>query len=360
MNKIPVAVLGATGSVGQRFVELLENHPWFEVTCVAASKKSAGKPYGTVMRDRWILRSHIPAGVRNLTVLSVEDDAANIAKTAAVAFCALDMEKPDILRIEDRYASLGVAVISNNSANRWTDDVPMIMPEINPQHAALIRSQREKRGWKSGLIAVKPNCSIQSYVSVLTALKKFGPKKVRVVSLQSISGAGKTFDTWPEMRDNVIPFIGGEEEKSEQEPLKIWGRLDGGRIRTARTPEIAATCIRVPTTDGHMAAVSVSFVKKPTEQEILRAVTSYACPIQDLHLPSAPRQFITYYPEADRPQTRLDRDMSGGMGISMGRLRSDKFYNWQFISLAHNIVRGAAGGAILMAELLVKKNYIRH
>ncbi|MGB4800714.1 MAG: aspartate-semialdehyde dehydrogenase [Candidatus Saccharimonadales bacterium] len=358
MPTYKAAVLGATGMVGQRFVSLLENHPWFMVTTVAASPRSAGRAYHEAVDGRWAMPTTIPGAVRDLTVLSVENDLQKIAAAVDVVFCALDMEKEDILRIEDAYAAAGIAVISNNSAHRWTPDVPMIMPEVNPDHSALIDAQRQKQGWSTGLLAVKPNCSIQSYVSVLEALKSFRPSDVHVTSLQAISGAGKTFDTWPEMTDNVIPFIGGEEEKSEREPMKIWGALQNGEIELASSPTITATCIRVPVTDGHMASVRVTFADSPRQDEIIKAVTHFANPLAELNLPSAPKQLIQYFEEDSRPQTKLDRDYENGMGISMGRLRQINEREWQFVSLAHNTVRGAAGGAILMAELLAAKGYI--
>ncbi len=358
MNTYKAAVLGATGMVGQRFLQLLENHPWFEVTVVAASPRSAGQTYATAVDGRWAMRSAIPASVAELTVYAVEQDMKQIVSVVDVVFCALDMEKDEIRRIEETYAAAGVAVISNNSAHRWTEDVPMIMPEVNPGHAALVDAQRTNRGWSTGLIAVKPNCSIQSYVSVLTALKDFKPTDIDVTSLQAISGAGKTFETWPEMVDNVIPYIGGEEEKSEKEPMKIWGKLQDGSVELATTPAINATCIRVPVTDGHMASVGVRFEASPSKKDIITAVTSFQNPLAELGLPSAPKQLIQYLEDDSRPQTKLDRDYSAGMGVSMGRLRQVGEREWQFVALAHNTVRGAAGGAILMAELLAAKSYI--
>lgn len=359
MPQYKTAVLGATGMVGQRFVSLLEDHPWFMVTTVAASPRSAGRPYHEAVSGRWAMPATIPAAVRDLTVLSVEEDLQKITDAVDVVFCALDMEKDDIRRIEEAYAAAGVAVISNNSAHRWTDDVPMIMPEVNPDHAALIDTQRKNRGWTTGLIAVKPNCSIQSYVSVLTALKEFKPLDVGVTSLQAISGAGKTFDSWPEMVDNVIPFIGGEEEKSEKEPMKIWGSLNGNSVKLAELPKINATCIRVPVTDGHMASVWVQFQATPTKEEILAALEGFENPLTTLELPSAPKQLIQFLDDDSCPQTKLDRDYENGMGISMGRLRQIDDHQWQFISLSHNTVRGAAGGAILMAELLAQQGFIQ-
>lgn len=354
MPKKKTAILGATGMVGQRFAVLLANHPWFEVTHLAASPKSRGKTYQEATAGRWALSEGIPEKLKNVAVQSVQEDMEDIAREVEVTFCALDLDKPTIRAIEEAYAQRGVAVISNNSAHRWTEDVPMIIPEVNPEHAALIDVQRKNRGWGKGLIAVKPNCSIQSYVAILTALKEFEPQVVSVTSLQAISGAGKTFETWPEMIDNVIPFIGGEEEKSEREPMKIWGSLSSDHVELASKPEISATCIRVPVTDGHMANVSVAFGKNPTKQEILGAIQNFN-PLAALSLPSAPRQFIKYFEENDRPQTKLDRDYENGMGVTVGRLRQVDD-SWQFISLSHNTVRGAAGGAVLMAELLISKN----
>lgn len=358
MKKLRVGILGATGMVGQRFLQLLEKHPWFEVVIVAASPKSAGKKYEEAVEGKWKIDEAIPAKIKKLIVQSVEDDKKEIAQAVDFVFSCLDMEKEDIKRIEEAYAALGVAVVSNNSAHRWTDDIPMLMPEINPDHVKLIDVQRKKRGWKKGLIAVKPNCSIQSYVSILTALKKFKPIKVHVTSLQAISGAGKTFASWPEMVDNVIPFIGGEEEKSEKEPMKIWGQFKNGKLLYANKPEISATCIRVAASNGHMASVSVSFAKKPSKKHILRSIQQFKNPISRLALPSAPKEFIHYFEEENRPQTKLDRNAEGGMGITMGRLEKDKHFDYKFIALSHNTIRGAAGGAILMAEYLVKKGYI--
>ena len=358
MKKLRVGVLGATGMVGQQFIRLLENHPWFDVSIVAASPASAGKTYKQAVSNKWKIDGEIPQSVNHLIVQAVENDMEHIVKEVDFVFSALGMEKEDIKRIEESYAAAGIPVVSNNSAHRWSQDVPMIMPEINPSHAALIDTQRKNRGWEKGLIAVKPNCSIQSYVSILTALQMFVPQKVHVVSMQAISGAGKTFSDWTEMGDNVIPYIGGEEEKSEKEPLKIWGKIEQGHLRLADTPEIAATCVRVPVSNGHMAAVSVMFEKKPSREEIIAAVRNFDNPLNDLALPSAPQMLIQYFDEQDRPQTKLDRDFENGMGISMGRLEKDRQFDWKFISLSHNTIRGAAGGAVLLAELLVKKGYI--
>ncbi len=358
MKKWRVGILGATGMVGQKFIQLLESHPWFEVVVVAASPMSAGKVYKDAVMGKWNMQTAIPKNVEDMVMRSVQADMSSIAQSVDIVFCALDMDKKEIQDIENNYASLGVAVISNNSAHRWTDDIPMIMPEINPDHAQLIDVQRKNRGWGKGCIAVKPNCSIQSYVSILTSLKEFGPKKINVVSLQAISGSGKTFETWPEMVDNVIPFISGEEEKSEKEPLRIWGSLHDTTIELASGIGISATCIRVPVSQGHMAHVSVSFEHNPSRSQILQALMHFNNPIASLDLPSAPKRFIQYFEEENRPQTGFDRDRERGMGISMGRLRKGTQYDWQFIALSHNTIRGAAGGAILMAELLVKKGYI--
>jgi aspartate-semialdehyde dehydrogenase len=357
-KKLKAGIIGATGMVGQRFITLLAGHPWFEVVCVAASPSSAGKSYQDAVAGRWKLSSALPDGVKDLVVRSVEDDLERIAGEADFVFCALDMDKEKIRELEVRYAAAGIPVVSNNSAHRWTVDVPMIMPEINPDHAALIDIQRKNRGWERGLVAVKPNCSIQSYVPVLTALQEFEPRVVDVVSMQAISGAGKTFETWPEMVDNVIPLIGGEEEKSEREPMKIWGEIKDGKVLPASSPIISATCVRVSASDGHMASVGVNFGKKPSRDDILSAIRDYRNPIASLDLPSAPKQFIKYFEEENRPQTRLDRDFENGMGITMGRLRPDKVFDWKFVCLSHNTIRGAAGGAILMAELLRAKGYI--
>ncbi|PID98727.1 aspartate-semialdehyde dehydrogenase [Candidatus Saccharibacteria bacterium] len=358
MNTYKAAVLGATGMVGQRFISLLDEHPWFQVVAVAASPRSAGKSYREAVGERWTMAKPIPSRVADLTVLAVEANLEAIAAEVDVVFCALDMEKEAIRRIEKAYAAAGVAVISNNSAHRWTEDVPMIMPEVNPEHAALIHTQRKNRGWTHGFIAVKPNCSIQSYVSVLTALKAYRPIDVDVTSLQAISGAGKTFATWPEMVDNVIPYIGGEEEKSEKEPMKIWGTLADDSVQLAASPTINATCIRVPVSDGHMASVRVQFAQPARQEELVAAMQNFSNPLAELALPSAPKQLIQYIDDESRPQTKLDRDYGNGMGVSVGRLRALSEKQWQFIALAHNTVRGAAGGAVLMAELLAAKGYI--
>lgn len=358
MKKYKVGILGATGMVGQRFITLLDKHPWFEVVSLAASPRSAGQTFEKAVAGRWKIETAIPAKVKKLVVRSVKDDLKKVAEEVDFVFSALEMDKKEIQDVEIAYAAKGVPVVSNNSAHRWTLDVPMIMPEVNADHAKLIDIQRKKRGWKKGLIAVKPNCSIQSYVSILTTLAAFEPQKAAVVSLQAISGAGKTFDTWPEMVDNVIPFIGGEEEKSEKEPMKIWGSVTNGSVTLAKKPLISATCIRVPASNGHMASVRVKFKKKPTKAQILNAIQKYKNPIAKLNLPSAPTQFIKYFEEENRPQTRLDRDFENGMGITMGRLQEDSQFDWKFIALSHNTIRGAAGGAVLMAELLAAKKYL--
>ncbi len=361
MKRYKVGILGATGTVGQRFITLLQNHPWFEVTTVAASPRSAGKKYKDAAGKRWQANTPVPRSVAGCVVQNVESDKQTIAKKVDFVFSALDLDKNEIKRIEEEYAELDVPVISNNSAHRWTKDVPMVIPEVNYEHISVIDIQRKNRGWKKGFITVKPNCSIQSYVIILNALAKFEPQEVFVTSLQAISGAGKTFETWPEMVDNVIPYIGGEEEKSEKEPGKIWAALDlslPAPFNITNTPVISATCIRVPVLDGHMANVSVRFKHKPEKEEIIQAVESYVSPIAHLELPSAPKKLIQYLHDENRPQTGLDRDFEHGMGISMGRLRQNSFFDWNFIALSHNTLRGAAGGAVLTAELLVKTGYL--
>lgn len=358
MKKLKVGILGATGMVGQRFVSLLDRHPWFDVVVVAASPKSAGKTYGEAVKGRWVMETKIPENVKKLIVKEVEGDIGEIAKEVDLVFSALDMDKEQIKKIEEAYASKDVPVVSNNSAHRWTEDVPMIIPEINPGHIKLIDIQRKNRGWKKGLIAVKPNCSIQSYVPIIKALEKYNPKKVVVTTLQAISGAGKTFETWPDMEDNVIPFIKSEEEKSEKEPMKILGSVEGNVIKLAGSPQISTTCIRVAATDGHMVSVNMQLEKNITKEGFIEAIENYNNPIAKLNLPSAPKQFIKYFDEEDRPQTKLDRDYENGMGITVGRLRKDPVLGWKFVSLSHNTVRGAAGGAILVAELLKARGYI--
>lgn len=356
MNKMKVGVIGATGMVGQRFLTLLEDHPYFEVTTLAASARSAGKTYEEAVGARWKMTTPMPEKYKKMTVL----DAASIAevgKNCAFVFCAVDMKKDEIRALEEAYAKAEIPVVSNNSAHRWTPDVPMVIPEINDAHLEVIAAQRKRLGTKRGFIAVKPNCSIQSYVPALTPLRKFGIKEVVATTYQAISGAGKTFREWPEMIDNVIPFIGGEEEKSEQEPLRVWGKVENGQIVKAAAPLITTQCIRVPVTDGHTAAVFVKFRKKPTKEQILAAWKNYSGKPQSLGLPHAPAQFITYFEEENRPQAALDRDIYGGMGVSVGRLREDAVYDWKFVGLSHNTLRGAAGGAVLIAELLHREGY---
>ena len=359
MEKYRVGIIGATGMVGQRFVSLLENHPWFEISALAASGRSAGKTYREAVEGRWAFSWPIPEKAAKMTVL----DAADVEKVSALCdfvFCATAMDKKATRELEESYAKAETPVVSNNSACRLVSDVPMLIPEINAAHAAVIAAQRKRLGTQRGFIAVKPNCSIQSYVPALTPLMDFGPKNVFVCTYQAISGAGKTFDRWPEILDNVIPYIGGEEEKSEQEPRKIWGRLnaEGSAIELAELPVISAQCLRVPVADGHMAAVSVSFERKPTMEEMLDRWAHYETVAQQLKLPSAPAPFIRYMEEPDRPQTRLDRDFERGMGISVGRLREDPIFDYKFVCLSHNTLRGAAGGGVLSAELLCAQGYI--
>jgi|CXWL01.1.fsa_nt_gi aspartate-semialdehyde dehydrogenase len=357
MNKLNVAILGATGMVGQRFIALLENHPWFEVACVAASPRSAGKPYSEAVVGRWLMNTPIPSSVATLKVLAVEEDLEKIANQVDFVFSALDLDKDQIKKIEEHYAARGIPVVSNNSAHRWTPDVPMIMPELNHGHANLIDLQKKNRGWGKGFIVVKPNCSLQTVLPPLHALRQFGLEEVLVTTFQAISGAGKTFETWPEMVDNVIPFIGGEEEKTEQEPMKIWAELDGEGLKLPNHPKISAQCIRVPASDGHLAAVSVRFKNKVSKEQILDAWEQFKNPLGELQLPSSPPEFLHYFSEDNRPQTRLDRDLGKGMTISIGRLRPDPVLDWKFVCLSHNTIRGAAGGAILTAELLKAKGY---
>lgn len=355
--KLRVGVLGATGMVGQRFVALLADHPWFELAAVAASPSSAGKSYADAVTGRWAMPTAVPAAAASMTVA----DAADVAAVSAgvdFVFCAVDMAKDATAKLEDDYARAETPVVSNNSAHRWTPDVPMMIPEINDDHAAIIEAQRRRLGTARGFVTVKPNCSIQSYVPAIHPLLSFGPERLAVCTYQAISGAGKTFETWPEMVDNVIPYIKGEEEKSEQEPRKIWGRIVDGRIVSADAPVITAQCVRVPAADGHMAAVFVSFARKPGRDEILAAWREYAGRPQRLALPSAPTPFLHYRDEDDRPQTRLDRDAGGGQAVTIGRLRPDALFDWRFIALSHNTVRGAAGGAVLTAELLAADGWL--
>lgn len=355
MEKMKVGVVGATGMVGQRFLTLLDGHPYFEVVALAASKNSAGKTYEEALGGRWKLATPMPEQYKNIVVV----DAENIEemKQCAFVFCAVNMKKEEIKALEEKYAKAEIPVVSNNSAHRWTPDVPMVIPEINPEHLEVIESQRNRLGTKRGFIAVKPNCSIQSYVPALTPLRKYGIKEVVATTYQAISGAGKTFNEWPEMIDNVIPYIGGEEEKSEQEPLRVWGKVENGEIVKADTPLITTQCIRVPVTDGHTAAVFVRFEKKPTKEQILEDWKNFEGEPQTLGLPHAPEQFVTYFEEDNRPQAHLDRDIYGGMGVTVGRLREDTLFDYKFVGLSHNTLRGAAGGAVLIAELLYKKGY---
>ena len=356
-KKLRVGVIGATGMVGQRFISLLENHPWFNVVTVAASPRSAGKRYEDAVGDRWKMPTPMPEAVKDLIVY----DASEVEKVAATCdfvFSAVDLKKDEIRAIEEAYAKTETPVVSNNSAHRWTPDVPMVVPELNPEHYEIIPAQRKRLGTKRGFIAVKPNCSIQSYTPMLHALKEFEPTVVVATTYQAISGAGKTFKDWPEMIDNVIPYIGGEEEKSEQEPLRIWGSVDGGAIIPASAPLITTQCIRVPVTDGHTAAVFMSFERKPEKEEILRLWDKFEGLPQKLKLPHAPEKFITYFEEDNRPQCRTDREIYGGMGVTAGRLRPDTLFDYKFVGLSHNTLRGAAGGSVLNAELLYRLGYL--
>lgn len=356
-NKLKVGVLGATGMVGQRFVALLADHPWFEVSAVAASASSAGKTYSDAVAGRWALSSPVPGNVATLKVGNAAE-VKSIADQCDFVVCAVDMAKDATAKLEEDYARAETPVVSNNSAHRWTPDVPMMIPEINPDHESVIEAQRRRLGTKRGFIAVKPNCSIQSYVPAIHPIKSFGPTQIAVCTYQAISGAGKTFESWPEMVDNVIPFIKGEEEKSEREPLKIWGTIREGEISTATAPAITAQCIRVPVSDGHMAAVFVSFEKKPSRDQILAAWKEYQGKPQKLGLPSAPTPFLQYFEDDARPQTKLDRDAGKGQAITIGRLREDSIFDWRFVALSHNTVRGAAGGAVLTAELLKADGFL--
>ena len=358
-KKLRVGVLGATGMVGQRFVSLLADHPWFEVVLVAASERSAGRTYEEAVGGRWKMKNPMPEAVKKLVVQNINNIEEN-AEQVDFCFSAVDMGKEEIRAFEDAYAKTETPVVSNNSAHRWTEDVPMVIPEINADHLEVIAAQRKRLGTTRGFVAVKPNCSIQSYTPALYALREFGPKEVVVCTYQAISGAGKTFKDWPEMVENVIPYIGGEEEKSELEPLKVWGHVENGKIVNATAPVITAQCLRVAVQDGHTAAVFVNFEKKPTKEEILDRWASFKGAPQELELPSAPKQFIQYFEEDNRPQPVLDRDYEHGMGISFGRLREDHLFDYKFVGLSHNTVRGAAGGAVLLAELLTAKGYIEH
>lgn len=356
-KKLKCAILGGTGMVGQRFISLLNDHPWFEVSVIAASPRSAGKKYIETVEGRWKMDTPIPEAVKNIVVRDVSR-VEEVAKDVDFCFSAVDMSKDEIRAIEEKYAKTETPVVSNNSAHRWTEDVPMIIPEINPEHAEIIESQRKRLKTKRGFVAVKPNCSIQSYAPVLFAWRDFKPTQAVVSTYQAISGAGKTFADWPEMEGNVIPFISGEEEKSEKEPLKIYGHIEGDKIVNATTPLITSQCIRVPVLNGHTATVFVNFENKPEKEELIRAMTEFSGEPQKLGLPSAPRQFIRYMSEDNRPQVKLDVDYERGFGISIGRLREDTIFDYKFVGLSHNTVRGAAGGGILCAELLKAKGYI--
>ena len=358
-KKLRVGILGGTGMVGQRFISLLENHPWFEVVAIAASPRSAGKTYEEAIGGRWKMTTPMPEAVKKIVVQDVSD-VDSVASKVDFVFSAVDMTKDEIKKIEEEYAKTETPVVSNNSAHRWTPDVPMVVPELNPEHLEVIADQKKRLGTTRGFIVVKPNCSIQSYTPALHALKKAGyePKTVVATTYQAISGAGKTFKDWPEMLGNIIPFIGGEEEKSEQEPLRLWGKIEDGVIKKATSPVITTQCIRVPVLDGHTAAVFVKFAKKPTKEQLIEAMTKFSGEPQELDLPSAPKQFIQYLEEDNRPQVQLDVNFEKGMGISVGRLREDTVYDYKFVGLSHNTLRGAAGGAVLSAELLVAKGYI--
>ncbi len=356
-EKLKVGILGGTGMVGQRFISLLEDHPWFEVAAIAASPRSAGKTYEEAVGDRWKMDTPMPEQVKKMVVMNV-NEVEKVSALVDFVFSAVDMTKDEIRAIEEEYAKAEIPVVSNNSAHRWTPDVPMIVPEINSEHVKIIDAQKKRLGTKRGFIAVKPNCSIQSYTPALTAWKEFEPYEVVVCTYQAISGAGKTFKDWPEMIENVIPYIGGEEEKSEKEPLRVWGKVEGDRIVPADDVKITAQCIRVPVLNGHTAACFVKFRKNPSKEELIDRLLAFKGEPQELNLPSAPKQFIRYMEEDNRPQVKLDVDYERGMGVSIGRLREDTIYDWKFVGLSHNTLRGAAGGAVLCAELLKEKGYI--
>jgi len=358
MKKLKVGIVGATGMVGQRFITLLSEHPYFEISLLIAGPRSAGKTYREAVDGRWKMSVPCPENIMNMKVIS-SDDTDTVKSLVDFVFCAVSLSKDETRALEERYAKAEIPVVSNNSAHRWTPDVPMVIPEVNDSHLAVIESQRKRLGTEHGFIAVKPNCSIQSYVGALAPLRKYGIKEVVATTYQAISGAGKTFKEWPEMIDNLIPFIGGEEEKSEKEPLRVFGEVKDGEIVPATAPVITTQCLRVPVTDGHMAAVFVKFENKPTKEEILDAWASFEGKPQKLGLPSAPERFLTYFEEENRPQTALDRDLYGGMGVSVGRLRPDTVYDYKFVGLSHNTLRGAAGGAVLIAELLYKEGYLK-
>ena len=357
-KKLKVGILGATGMVGQRFATLLENHPWFHVAALAASPRSAGKTYEEAVGNRWAMQKPMPESMKQMILFDATADVDKIAGMVDFVFCAVDMKKDEIRALEERYAKAECPVVSNNSAHRFTPDVPMVVPEVNPEHIEVIESQRKRLGTKRGFIAVKSNCSIQSYVPALSPLRKYGIQNVLACTYQAISGAGKTFERWPEILDNIVPYIGGEEEKSEKEPLKVWGKIENGQIVSADSPLITTQCLRVPVSDGHTAAVFVSFEQKPSKEEILKIWEDFKGVPQELKLPSAPKQFIHYFQEDDRPQAKLDRNIEGGMAVSVGRLREDTMFDYKFVCLSHNTLRGAAGGGVLLAELLAAKGYM--
>lgn len=358
MKQYKVGIIGATGMVGQRFATLLENHPWFHVAALAASPRSAGKTYEEAVGNRWAMQKPMPESMKQMILFDATADVDKIAGMVDFVFCAVDMKKDEIRALEERYAKAECPVVSNNSAHRFTPDVPMVVPEVNPEHIEVIESQRKRLGTKRGFIAVKSNCSIQSYVPALSPLRKYGIQNVLACTYQAISGAGKTFERWPEILDNIVPYIGGEEEKSEKEPLKVWGKIENGQIVSADSPLITTQCLRVPVSDGHTAAVFVSFEQKPSKEEILKIWEDFKGVSQELELPSAPKQFIHYFQEDDRPQAKLDRNIEGGMAVSVGRLREDTMFDYKFVCLSHNTLRGAAGGGVLLAELLAAKGYM--
>lgn len=358
MKQYKVGIIGATGMVGQRFATLLENHPWFHVAALAASPRSAGKTYEEAVGNRWAMQKPMPESMKQMILFDATADVDKIAGMVDFVFCAVDMKKDEIRALEERYAKAECPVVSNNSAHRFTPDVPMVVPEVNPEHIEIIESQRKRLGTKRGFIAVKSNCSIQSYVPALSPLRKYGIQNVLACTYQAISGAGKTFERWPEILDNIVPYIGGEEEKSEKEPLKVWGKIENGQIVSADSPLITTQCLRVPVSDGHTAAVFVSFEQKPSKEEILKIWEDFKGVPQELKLPSAPKQFIHYFQEDDRPQAKLDRNIEGGMAVSVGRLREDTMFDYKFVCLSHNTLRGAAGGGVLLAELLAAKGYM--
>ena len=358
MKKYNVGIIGCTGMVGQRFATLLENHPWFNVTALAASSRSAGKTYKSVVEKRWAMKTPIPTSMADMIILDAVADMDEVVSKVDFVFCAVDMKKDEIRALEEAYAKKECPVVSNNSANRGVEDVPMVVPEINADHIEIINAQRKRLGTKRGFIAVKSNCSLQSYVPAIHPLMDLGVTKVLACTYQAISGAGKTFETYPDILDNVIPYIGGEEEKSEQEPMKLWGHIEGDQIINAEKPVITAQCFRVPVSDGHTAAVFVSFDKKPTKEQMLEAWANFRGPAQELNLPSAPKQFLHYFTEPDRPQPKLDRNTENGMAVCIGRLREDTLFDYKFACMSHNTLRGAAGGAVLLAELLAAKGYM--